>query len=89
MDAMPVSVGDAKLKCTKEPSASRDGRPHEAELAKDALPRLKANMCFTLEFFKDGKDLSFAVVSEFEGALGGVKDPTKDFFSLHPAAVTF
>ena len=88
-DAVPVGVGDAKLKCTKEPSASRDGRPHELELTKDALPCLKANVLFSPEFFKDGKDPSFAAVSEFEGAQGGVKDPTKDLFSLRPAAVSF
>ena len=87
--AVLVSVCDAKLKCTKEPSTSRDGRPHEPELTKDALPLLKANALFVLKFFKDGKDLSFVVVSEFKDAQGGVEDPAKDFFLLHPATITF
>ena len=41
------------------------------------------------EFIKDGKDPSFAAVSEFKGALGGVEDPTKDLFSLRPTSIPF
>ena len=84
-----VGVGDAKLKCAKELSASQDGRPHEPELTKDALPLLKANVLFVPNFVKDGKDPSFAVVHEFKGAQGRVKDPAKDFLALHPATITF
>ena len=44
-------------------------------------------MIFTLEFIKDGKDPSFAAVSEFKGALGRVKEPTKYLFSLRPTSI--
>ena len=83
-----VGVGDAELQRAKEPSAARDGRSHEAELAKEALPRFEANPLLVLEGCKYGKDPCFASVSEFEGTQGGVKDPAKDLFLLHPATVT-
>ena len=89
MHAVPVGIGDAKLKCAKEPGASWDGRPHKLELTKEVLPLLEANLLFVSKGIKDGKDPSFAVVSEFEGAQGRVEDPAKDFFALHPAPITF
>ena len=36
---------------------------------------------------KNDKDTCFAAVSQFEGALSGIKDPTKDFFVMHPASI--
>ena len=38
MDLVPVGVGETKLKSAKKAGAPRDGRPHEMELAKEALP---------------------------------------------------
>ena len=86
--AVAVSVGDAKLQCAKEPSAAWDGRSHEAELAKEALPHFEANPLPVPEGCKYGKDPCFASVSEFEGTQGRVEDPAKDLFLLHPATVT-
>ena len=83
-----VGMGDTKLKGTKETGAPWDGSPHEMELAKDALPGLETDTLLVSEFIKIGKDMGLAVVSQFEGALSRIKDPTKDFFALHPASIT-
>ena len=88
MHTVAVGVRDAKLQCAKEPSAAWDGRSHEAELAKEALPLFEANPLAVPEGCKYGKDPCFASVSEFKGTQGRVKDPAKDLLSLHPATVT-
>ena len=82
-----VSMADTKLKGSKETGAPGDGSPHEMKLTKDALPGLEANTLLSPEVIKNGKDLGFAVVSQFEHALGRIEHPTKDFFALYPAAI--
>ena len=42
-----------------------------------------------MEVLKDHEDAIFVVVCEFESSLGGVKDPSKNLFSLTPSAFTF
>ena len=82
-----VGMGDTKLKGTKETGTPRDGSSHKMELTKGALPGLEADMHLSSEFIKNGKDMCFVVVSQFEGALGRIEDPTKDFFALCPAPI--
>ena len=84
-----VSMGEAKLKSTKEACTAGDGSTHEVEFAKDLLPCLDANTLFATEFSEDGKDPCFVVVSEFECTLGGIKHPVQYFFTLCPAAIPF
>ena len=80
-------MGDTKLKGAKETGAPGDGSPHEMKLANDVLPGLETDMLLFSEFIKNGKDTGFAAVSRFEGALSGIKDPTKDFFAFCPASI--
>ena len=71
-----VRMGDTKLKGTKETGAPQDGSPHEMELTKDALPGLETDTLLVSEFIKNGKDMGFVAVSQYKGALSGIKDPT-------------
>ena len=86
---MSVSMAEAKLKGPKEASTTGDGRPHELECAKDALPGLEGDTLLTPEFIKNGKHMGFMVVSEFKGTMGRVKHAAQDFFALHPTTVPF
>ena len=84
-----VSMGEAKLKSTKEAHAAGDGSTHEAEFTKDPLPCLDANTLLTTEVIEDGKDPCFVGISELERAMGGIEHPAQDFFLLCPAAIPF
>ena len=53
------------------------------------MPCLDANMFLVMEVIKDGKNLCFAAVGKFQGALGRVKHPAQDFLSLCPTPIPF
>ena len=51
------------------------------------LPFLDADTLLVMEVLEDRQDAFLSAVGEFEGPLGGVKDPPKDLLLLGPSAI--
>ena len=77
-DANAVVVGlcEGVAQSSKQASGSRDGRVHEVELSKRALPSLAADSRARGEIRKDPGELLFPVRGKLQGLAESVDDPT-------------
>ena len=91
VDADPISLCAyvSQLEGTEEASAPRDGGGDKSQLAKVALPSLVADPLAGGQFSEDAGQGLLPMRRELDGLSDCVDQPTKDFLSGSPAAITF
>ena len=91
VDADSISVGSSvgQLESAEEASAPRDGSGDKSELAKVALPSLVADSLAGGQFGEDVCEGLLSMRWELDCLSDCVDQPTKDFLSGSPAAITF
>jgi hypothetical protein len=91
VDADPVSICAyvGQLEGTEEASAPRDGGGDKAQLAKVALPSFVADPLAGGQVGEDAGQGLLPMRWELDGLSDCVDEPTKDFLSGSPAAITF
>lgn len=88
-DSVLVASLEGELEGGEEAATAWDSCRHEAEFTDDAFPLLPANACPATERVEDVVESLLPVLGHFNCLSDGVNNPSKDYLSCVPGAVTF